>query len=441
MGEAKVHTSAARALHPVNIQTTVKHPRLKRGTKTRRRSLVDSSSPSAPLRKIKVTTSHSGRKRDFLKALAVDLVASGGRARVQVRGRKIYFAATLARPEQKSSTAHLKIVRNLRLKLETKFIGKMETKGIGDFFAGGADVEIAKIRPVVRICRTKRENEIFHYCRLLQSFPTANLVGRQMRALVFDEGQIRPFLMGAIGLSSSPYSLSCREEFFGWNLRQDLVDRGLDAVMQLAVCMSWPPYSFLLGGKLMAALALSKTLADEYRNKYKGRVRRGTRLQGLVTICAGGQHCPLFNRIMLRPGGLYRRIGETSGYSTSCFSAETMDRARRVVKSSGRSADERVFGKSMRTIKSALRICDLPYEKIVKNGLKKGIYLGFTSAIAIQNLREGRITSPVSILDDEKAIEYWRRCLVAPRISRQDVMIKMRRFNSRILSLGLQVNR
>jgi hypothetical protein len=376
-----------------------------------------------------------------LKALAGDLVASGARANVQVRGRTIYFAATLVRPELKNAVAHLRVIRNLRLKLETKFIGKMESRGIGNFFANGTDIEVTKIKPVVRICRTRRENEIFHYCRLLQSFPTANLVGRQVRVLVFDEGQMRPFLMGAIGLSSSPYSLSCREEFLGWNSKKDLVNRGLDALMQLAVCMSWPPYSFLLGGKLMAALALSKTVSDEYRTKYKGRVRRGTRLQGLVTICAGGQHCPLFNRIMLRPGGLYRRIGETSGYSTSCFSAETMDKARRLVKSSNRGADETVFGKSMRTIKSALRMCDLPYEKIVKNGLKKGIYLGFTSANAVENLREGRITGPVATLEDETIIDYWRHRLVAPRICRQDVLKKMHQFDSRTLPLGLQLNR
>jgi hypothetical protein len=73
--------------------------------------------------------------------------------------------------------------------------------------------------------------------------------------------------------------------------------------MQLAVCMSWPPYSYLLGGKLMAALALSKTVADEYQLKYKRKLPRGTKLQGLITISAGGKHCPIFHRIMLRPGG------------------------------------------------------------------------------------------------------------------------------------------
>ena len=191
----------------------------------------------------------------------------------------------------------------------------MEKRGIGKLFADGKDVQPDQIKPKIYICRTRAENEIFHYCRLLQSFPTASLIGRQLRALVFDEGQGRPLLMGAIGLSSSPYSLSCRDKFLHWESKQTLLNKGLDALMQLAVCMSWPPYSYLLGGKLMAALALSKTVADGYQLKYKSRLRRGTKLLGLVTICAGGEHCPIFNRIMLRSGGLYRRVGETAGYT------------------------------------------------------------------------------------------------------------------------------
>lgn len=190
----------------------------------------------------------------------------------------------------------------------------------------------------------------------------------------------------------------------------------------------------------MAALALSKTVADEYQLKYKRKFRRGTKLQGLTTICAGGTHCPIFNRIMLRPGGLYRRVGETSGYTTAYFSEETMNMARRLVESSHRRRDSAVFGKSMRIIKSALRICDLPYEQIVKNGLRKGVYLGFPSSEAAENLREGRTNRTVSVPAERQIVEYWQNCLLPTRVCRKDIQKKMQKFKGQTLLLGSRLN-
>ena len=394
------------------------------------------------MKELRVSTRYSTPKRDFLTSLTRDLVSFGGHAKVQCHGRKIHFVARIRQPGKQTAIAQLKAIRNRRLVSEAKFIYKMEKRGIGNLFANGRDVQIHQIKPAIRICRTRRENEIFHYCRLLQSFPTANLIGRQLRVLVFDEGQDRPLLMGAIGLSSGPYSLSCRDKFLHWDSKQkgQLRNKGLDALMQLAVCMSWPPYSYLLCGKLMAALALSKTVADEYQLKYKRKLRRGTKLQGLITICAGGTHCPIFHRIMLRPGGLYRRVGETAGYTTAYFSEETMDRARRLVEFSSRHQDSAVFGKSMRIIKSALRICDLPYEQIVKNGLKKGVYLGFASSLAVENLREGRTSRTVSILAERQIVEFWQNHLLPTRLCREEINKKIQQFKGQKLLLGLQTS-
>jgi hypothetical protein len=204
--------------------------------------------------------------------------------------------------------------------------------------------------------------------------------------------------------------------------------------------MSWPPYSYLLCGKLMAALALSKTVADEYQVKYKRKLRHGTKLQGLVTICAGGTHCPIFHRIMLRPGGLYRRVGETAGYTTVYFSRETMEKARRLVNSSSPHQDSAVFGKSIRLIKCALRICDLPYEQIVKNGLRKGIYLGFASSQAVENLREGRTNRTVSVLAERQIVEFWQNHLVPTRLCREEINKRIQQFKRQKLLLGLQTS-
>jgi len=393
-------------------------------------------------KEIRVSTGFSKAKCGFLASLVRDLVSFGAQARLQREAKKIHFVARIHRPSEAVLIAQLKAIRNRRLISESRFISMMEKKGIGNFFANGREIQTHQIKPSIHICRTRAENDMFHYCRLIQSFPTANLIGRQLRALVLDEGQGRPLLMGAIGLSSCPYSLSCRDKFLGWDSRQNgqLLKKGLDALMQLAVCMSWPPYSYLLAGKLMAALALSKTLTDEYELKYKGRLQPGIKLLGLISFCAGGKHCPIFHRIMLRPGGLYRRVGETAGYTTAYFSEETMHRARRLVEASSRNSDRAVFGKSMRIIKSALEICNLPYEEIVRNGLRKGVYMGFASAEALKNLRDGQTSRKVPDLTECQVVEFWQKHILPNRACRKDINNKIQRFKVQMLLPGPRLN-
>ena len=168
---------------------------------------------------IRTATRYSVRKRAFLASLALDLISFGGWAGVRCRGSGIRFAARLPKLSKRAAIVQPRAVRNRRLVLESKFIRRMEKRGIGGLFLGGGDICVEQIQPVIHVCRTRSDNDLFHYCRLLQSFPTANSVGRQLRVLVFDEGQDRPALMGAIGLASGLYSLACRDRFLGWDLK------------------------------------------------------------------------------------------------------------------------------------------------------------------------------------------------------------------------------
>jgi hypothetical protein len=144
---------------------------------------------------------------------------------------------------------------------------------------------------------------------------------------------------------------------------------------------------------------------------------------------------------MLRPGGLYRRIGETAGYTTAFFSKNTMEKARELVKSQHQHVDVEVFGKSLRLIKSALRICNLPYEALVKVGLPKGVYMGFRSAKALESLRKGVTSARVPALSASRIVGYWQRHLLPKRVFRKDVNVNFRRFDSCTLLLGSQQRR
>jgi hypothetical protein len=97
--------------------------------------------------------------------------------------------------------------------------------------------------------------------------------------------------------------------------------------MDMPVCVALPDWAGLRGGKLVAALACSAEIADLFASRYSDRLPRGGSLLAIVTLCATGAHCPIFNRIMLRPGGLFRSIGMTAGFSIAFVSDTTIDRA------------------------------------------------------------------------------------------------------------------
>lgn len=245
-----------------------------------------------------------------------------------------------------------------------------------------------------------------------------------MNALIFDDGQETETLIGAIGMASSLYSLRCRDEYFDWlgKLPETVARKnaGLRQIMDLAVCVAIPPYNSLLGGKLLAALALTEVFQAEHVKKYKEPLR------AVVTTSATGLHCPIFNRIMLRPGGLYRRIGRTSGYTTTIYSRETLRLANLLL---GRVQQRPKFLASasnpLRPLRYALRQCNLDPEALLRLGVQKGVYIATVRPNDLHRLRTSRSRGRhadrpfVSAAD---AFMYWGSTLLPRRLQRPDVL-------------------
>src|ERR1051326_1809864 len=328
-------------------------------------------------RRLDVTTRHSRLKADFLHALVLDLRQLGLVANVSRVKRSLRLRVIL--PRTNSTRNWLKQIQQRRLKDEQAFIARMRARAVDTAFAEGRSIDIDKIKPVIHFCVSRADKDLFKFCRLMQSVPASKLLYRQIAALVKDEGQPGAPVIGAFGLSSTIYSLGCRDRIFGWS-RQDSTlakNAGLAQCMQLSVCMAVPPYNLLRGSKLVAALAASAEVALRFQTLYGGsRVQ----LRAIVATVATGIHSPIFNRIMLRPGGLYRRIGETAGYFTVFFSKGTQLRARRVVVHRDGS-DSSVTDRSIRTLRRALRICGVPSEKLLSMGGPKGVYLALAGGI------------------------------------------------------------
>lgn len=349
----------------------------------------------------------------FVRMLASDLRAVGFAAKVRRSGLACRFRSDVLNSSLTIGQGVLDSIRARQLDEKRDFIEKAEAQGVVELFVDGCELRIDNIKPRIQICRTHSDYMVFKYARLLQSVPSAERVGRQISALVLDEGQDPPKLMGVIGLASSAYTIACRDKYLHWSgpKVKDVKDLGLRRIMDLSLCLSLPPYSYLLGGKLVAALSLSSPLSEEFERKY------GDPLLGVVATCATGLHCPIFNRIMIRPGGLFKRVGETAGFTTIIYRRETIAAAREILFRSGAIDRDNwlLRAKSIRILRTALEACGVPADPFLQLGNAKGVYLGCVSSAAVDLLRNGGKRQSIEKLALDEIYEFWRDRILPKR--------------------------
>jgi hypothetical protein len=375
--------------------------------------------------KITVEVSNSELKRKFLTAFIRDLRRVRVPAALHVRGRKLLFEAVCNPPSEKRLLTTLFCARTEHLKHKWPFIAAMQRQGISEEFAVGSTLVTNKIQPSLYLCKNKRDRDVFEFCRLMQAVPAPPLVYRQLAFLLRDTGTPGCPVMGILGLSSSLYSLGSRDQYLGWTSRNTSHKQiGLNSCLHLSVCMAVPPYNFLRVGRLLASLSLSDKVAGEFARIYSRPGSRVT-LLGVVTTAATGIHAPIFNRIRLRKGGLFRRIGRTAGYSVLPYSPTTMALARAVaLQSDGECPDNRAIS----TLKRALNLCGIPREYFVKLGTRKGVYFGAPDEESLCALRNGQIGYDPVYPTVAQAVDLWRVDMQKALRKRRNVS-KFRAFN------------
>jgi len=357
-------------------------------------------------------------KAEFLRSFAADLRNVGLRASARAVGHRFYFSATELPTEPRA-------LLRLAMRLQRSQIPDTEhfAEGIrakyGETLLRPTPVEnVDEIHPVLHLCSEDEAFRLFTYCRISQGVPNAPLIGRRMAWLVFDGDNSDRRLIGAFGLNSSPYTLGPRDVLLHWvgAAGEGRKKIGLRCIMDMPLCVALPPYSNLLGGKLVAALALTREVSSAFTGRYARNSPRGAGLLGVFTLCATGLHCPIFNRIMLKPGGLYQRIGVTAGFSTAFISDATLALARGVVNRAGHGPRKRLFAKSMRIVKRAFELCHLPGAQLLRMGVRKGVYMGVADLRAIEMLRISQFGA-VGRPTVEDVVRYWRE-LVQRRLNK-----------------------
>ncbi len=282
---------------------------------------------------------------------------------------------------------------------------RMEARSIQMLLGDGRSIEPIRICPQITFCVSQADHDVFRYGKLFQMVPTTNRVGRQVRCLVYDVGQAHPFLMGVFELTSGAYTLGCRDDYLNWSgkSRKTIKDEGLRRIMDLASVIALPPYNLLFGGKLIAALAFSDVVVREIRRRYRSD------LLGVVATSATGLHCAILNRIGIKPGGLFRRIGQTSGYSTLFASQSTLSEARRFLPGFV-SAPVGEFSTTVRplhVLRVAMRACGISPDQILRSAYPKGVYFGSLTDDHVRALQTGKTCRHQGLVVSS-IVEYWK---------------------------------
>lgn len=249
------------------------------------------------------------------------------------------------------------------------------------YFATGRQVNPERIDPeLVEVQSESLESRLFRLACLLWSVPVSQGFGRRLRFLVRDRQN--GCIIGLFALGDPVFNLSARDNWIGWT-PQDRSQR-LIHVMDAYVVGALPPYSMLIGGKLVAALMGTTEVKQAYERKYLGRQavisgkKNRARLVLLTTTSALGKSS-LYNRLNIPSGPRFIRIGVTKGFGHFHLSGEIFESLRAYLAALGHPyASGHRFGMGpnwrIRVARVALEKLGINANSILKHGIEREVY-------------------------------------------------------------------
>lgn len=287
-----------------------------------------------------------------LNKLAVDLTQALKKQGFIINHGSLTFDAS---SKQKVRELHSMAVNHL-LKKNCGLIEKYDQEFTKTQVANGSDVIPQEIEPRLITVGDEEKSIIFNWIKLHWSIPVSSGYGRRLRYLVGDDytGKI----IGIIGLGDPVYALKDRDNFIGWTRK--VKSRKLKHVMDAFVLGAIPPYSMIMGGKLVASLISSREIYRDFKKKYRGKksliketVFDG-RLAGITTSSALGKSS-VYDRIKIPEGSQFYHVGWTSGSGDFQFLNGYYDDLVNLVTQQGYTGKNKKWGSGIRSRRIVVR--------------------------------------------------------------------------------------
>ena len=325
--------------------------------------------------------------------------------------------------------------REERLEEESDFVSRA-WRDVGHYFADGPEVIVDAIRVrLEQIHASTWQADLFRLACLIWSVPVSRGYGRRLRFLVWDDSNGK--LIGLFALGDPVFNLKARDTEIGWT-GIDRVSR-LVGILDAYVLGAVPPYSNLLGGKLVACLIRSKEVAELFKKYYQnttGKIsgrKKQAELIAVTTTSALGRSS-IYNRLTLGGTKYFRPIGYTTGFGHFHFPERLFEQMRKhLERNNDKYASNHSFGEGpnwrFRTIRRSLSRLGLP-PALLKHGLRREVFICDLADNASQVLR-GSDKNPNyrTILNaneiGEQAIARW----IKPRSLRDGSYLEVTREN------------
>jgi hypothetical protein len=249
------------------------------------------------------------------------------------------------------------------------------------YFANGSEIEPTRIKPTLVIVDKSDsvEGNLFRMATLLWSVPVSRGYGRRLRYLIIDQNNRK--LIGLLALGDPVFNLRCRDQWIGWDLNQR-VER-LAFVLDAYVLGSVPPYSMLLGSKLVGALVASSEIRQDFRQRYarkEGLIsgRRKDPYLVLVTTTSALGRSSVYNRLRLAGLVDFQRIGVTDGWGHFLVSDELFKQLRLILKAHGDAYyDNYKYGEGpswrLRALRKACELLNIDGD-LLRHGIQREAY-------------------------------------------------------------------
>jgi hypothetical protein len=295
--------------------------------------------------------------------------------------------------------------------------------------AESSEVDPSAIAPrLIPIHKDGRDADLFRLACLFWSVPVSRGYGRRMRFLVVDESNDK--LIGIVALGDPVFNLRARDAWVGWS-SADRAER-ISSMMDLYVCGAVPPYTDLLCGKLVAALATSSDVVDLFESKYRGRQghisgrEKPSRLLAVTTTSALGRSS-LYNRLRLQTNPVtdFSRLGMTGGWGHFAVGDELFLQLRELLEANDHAyANGHKFGTGpnwrLRTIRAAMDLLELD-DGLLNHGIQREVFGAELAIDGLEQLRAGFSSNapnrPTSLEVSNAALKRW----IQPRYERSGI--------------------
>lgn len=299
--------------------------------------------------------------------------------------------------------------------------------------ASGEEVLQSNIKPIIEICETQEQHNLFRMYRYYWSSAYSEYVGRRIKIIIRDGGLPNKPVIGIAALGSSIIHIPARDKWIGWDKTQRT--KNLVYAMDAYVIGALPPYNHLLGGKLVSYILASDEIRKIFKKKYKDKTtiidkKNANDLVCIFTTSLYGKSAQ-YDRIKYKENLLYIPIGETKGFGTLHLSTETLNAMLGFLRGKNKIVDH-TFGAgpswSMRVIRAAGDFIGFDSDYLLNHSFKRGIY-AVPLASNFREFLKGEHKRPKYYkytLDE--LVSFWKTRWFNQRIQNPEVIEKVKSF-------------